>query len=57
MEKLIQINLKISESWIEQLKSLARKESAKRDQDINYLEYIRLILKESLKLEEYGENR
>ena len=51
MEKLIQINLKISENWIEQLKSLARKESAKRDQDINYLEYIRLVLKETLNLE------
>lgn len=49
--KLIQINLKLTEKQIEQLKSIARQESAKRDKDVNYLELIKEALITNYKID------
>jgi len=45
-----QINVWMSEEWIEQLEKMARQESVKENKNINHLDLIRQAVKEKYEL-------
>lgn len=52
MAKQAQVNVSISDSWVNQLKTIARKESAKQDKDLSYHELIRQAIKDTFNLQD-----
>lgn len=51
-----QVNVSISDSWVDQLKTIARKESAKQDKDISYHDVIRQAIQSTYNLQDDSPN-